>query len=206
MALYYSGYRPIFKGDNEKRWINTYTGRVGVYSNWSMMSDVDPWDGKFANHTMGTGYSPHGVFLSRKYLGLVVDTPPMPSSSVGAGARLTGFRFTPTLNRSVPGGMAFVSSFGHAAKRGVPYQFFDNYTFHGVTSAQTIISAGHSARYPGTTGAPATFGAFAPWVWKGAASTQAMPSTLGQAGTASVLGHNKVNEWKGVTSAKALNV
>ncbi len=86
MTLFYTGYRPILRGQSDSDWVNTYTGKLGFYSNWSLMSTEHLLEGApEANHVPGTGYFPGDVFMSRRFLGL--DTKNAMDGS-GAGPRV----------------------------------------------------------------------------------------------------------------------
>jgi len=250
MAMFYTGYRPIFQGQSDSDWVNTYTGKVGVYSNWSLMSRKHLLDGApKVNHVPGTGYSPHDVFLSRRFLGL--DTKePMDGAGLGprfyeGSGRDTSYgpgldssygkrddpvffgylgRFAPWQYKGLAVAKATPAGYGHVAFRNLYYAYFVNWFFHGLPADEVMKNPGHRIRpiaiglsqdISSTSGSPpATFGYFDPWKFKGVVSAQECVNP-GQVSTSGIYynayldrdhlgGHNKVNEWIGVTSSKAL--
>src|SRR5712671_1831177 len=73
MATFYVGYKNVLKGRSGEV-VNTFTGKVGVYSNWDLMNPSHVLDGAPDNdHVPGEGRSPHGLTWSRWFRGL--DTP-----------------------------------------------------------------------------------------------------------------------------------
>lgn len=83
MTVFYTGYRFVLRGQKESNWVNTYTGKVGVYSNWSLMSNQHLLDGApNTHHVPGTGRHPGDVFMSRRFLGLDTKSP-MDGSGLG---------------------------------------------------------------------------------------------------------------------------
>lgn len=208
MAVFYTGYRPILRGQNDSDWVNTYTGRRGTYSNWSLMSSAHVLDGApNTNHTPGTGYSPHGLQLTRRFLGYDAETARV--KNAGSGARLTGMRYRPKEYKGLDGAEVFQSNFGHVV-RVTAYSQHSNWIYYGLAIDDPLLNPGHPVRNYGDPGVPATFGVFRPSEPHGVAAAQVFVSTYGQAvpATASTnpYGHNRVREWRGVTSAKALNV
>jgi hypothetical protein len=196
VLTYYVGPRPIVFGDNTKDWVNTYTGKVGVYSNWSLMSShVTPLEYMPDNqYTLGT--RKHARILEYIYAGKPHIAP---MDNAGGGTRLSYHRTHPfEYKGTVP---AFPSGYGHAV-RTLYYSVYNNYVFDGVTSADVMLNSGHARRFNTTYG-----GAFDPYIFKGAPSSLAM-TNVGQALPATAMtsnyGHNKINEWRGTPSSKAL--
>lgn len=235
MALFYTGYRPILRGQSDSNWVNTYTNLVGTYSNWSLMSTKHALDGApQANHVIGTGYSPHDVFMSRRFRGL--DTKNAMDGS-GAGPRVYygvgrdvfgqsstydrdhptaghGGRYHPWEFKGLAGAKATPSGYGHVAFRDVAYAYWVNWFFHGLPADEILNNPGHAPRNIGAAGAPATFGRFDIYGFKGVTPSKTV-NNPGQAATSGIynnaygdrdhlLGHNRVNEWYGVTAANAL--
>lgn len=229
MALFYTGYRPILRGQSDSDWVNTFTGKVGVYSNWQLMSRHQALEGMpNINHVPGTGYSPHDLFLSRKFRGLDTQEP---MDNPGLGPRVKygplatdGGRYHPWEFKGIASARVFQASSGHVAFRNVPYAFFVNWFYHGVPADQAMLNPGHRFRgaAPGASvdikdgaGLPAaSFGRFDPWRFHGVPSAvevqnPGQPATSGIYNNAFLdrdhkLGHNRVNEWIGVTAANAL--
>lgn len=262
MTVFYTGYRYVQRGQSDSDWVNTYTGKVGVYSNWSLMTKKHLLDGApNLNHTPGTGYSPGDVFMSRRFRGLDTQSP---MSGAGLGPRLyygplprypevsispddelnfkDGGRYRPWEFKGIDPVFGETDSmdpvdnsihmdqqkifqkWGHVAFRDLYYSHFVNWFFHGLTTDQAIKNPGHAIRsiqvgssqdINSTQSVPAaSFGFFSPWTFKGIASAKQV-NNPGQPATSGIypnayldrdhmLGHNRVNEWIGVTAANAL--
>lgn len=220
MALFYTGYRPILRGQSDSDWVNSFTGKVGVYSNWSLMSKSHLLDGDpQANHVPGTGRHPHDLFLSRRFTGLDTKNP---LDAPGLGPRVfygplagEGGRYHPWEFKGLTADRAMPSGYGHVAFRVTSYSFYVNWFFHGLPADQQLLNPGHGIRpisvgastnIKDGTGPAATFGYFNPYLFKGVISAkevnnpgQALPTDRDHLG-----GHNRVNEWWGITSSQAL--
>ena len=116
-------------------------------------------------------------------------------------ATYDGARFRPMEFKGLTGAKAFPATFGHVEREN-EYKV-RQYRFRGVASAKAFANTGHAVRTDAQ-GAPASFGVFRPEEEHGVTSAKIFPSTFGQANTASVYGRQKVQQWKGVPSAKAL--
>lgn len=205
MATFYQGTRPVLKGRNSNDNYNPYKKKVGVYSNWSIYNTSHVLDGApDHDHVPGTGYFPHGITLSRKFLGL--DTL-SPMDGAGGGARLSYGRFRPLEFKGLPGALAFGPGFGHTERHNLyTYSHYSNAIFDGVPSADVMAHSGHIRRYINGTGTASSFGAFDPYVYKGT-TPQALASAgrvEPEAGTEGVYGHEHVLVWTGVPSGRAL--
>lgn len=209
MATFYVGVRPVLRGRNSNDFsfaekARTLSGvtrsAVGVYSNYSLFAPGVLTGGPDNNHTPGTGHHPHGIFLTRRYRGL--DTL-SPLDGPGAGERLDGFRYHPHEYKGLPGSQV-LASVGHVP-RDLYYGLYSNDTFDGVASAEQMTDPGHTRRSIGAAGTAATFGSFDPWVNKGvtttplSGTTQTYPTVYNNE-----YGRNRVNEWQGVPSSRAL--
>ena len=202
MATFYTGPRPVHKGRNRNNMVHTWKGAVGVYSNWSLFSSDHALDGFPDQHVEpGAGLFPHGIAMSRWFRGLR-DTWPLDNS--GGGPRLAYARFRPLEFKGVESQKVFGSDFGHA-DRETDYSI-QPLIFDGLDSAKAMdtTTLGHARR---SEGGAVTFGAFDPYVHKGA--DLAMEDGFGQAipdGYDNAYGRNRVNEHRGVTSSQALNI
>ena len=202
MALFYVGPRPVLKGRNSNNMVNPYKGTSGTYSFYPLYSTDHVLDGApNINYTPGSGDYPHGLGLSRAFTGL--DNAIQPLNGAGEGARIDGMRFKPFQNRSTAGAVVFDSSFGHITRE-TDYSY--NRGYEHTYKFQRMADAGHAVRFTDSAGTADSFGAFGPNLRKGVGEA-AFVSTFGQAipaGYDNEYGHNRVNEYRGVPSARAL--
>ena len=202
MALFYSGLRPVLKGRNSNDMVNPYKGTSGTYSFYPLYSTSHVLDGAPGrNHVPGSGDYPHGLNLSRVFTGLENGIQPL--KGAGTGARIDGMRFRPFESRALDGAKAFESSFGHQI-RITEYSY--NRRYEHIFRFERMDNPGHALRYTSESGAADSFGAFGPYIFKGAGDG-AFGASYGQTipeGYDNEYGHNRVNEWRGVPSARAL--
>jgi hypothetical protein len=205
VLTYYIGTRPVLFGDNTKDWINTYTGKVGVYSNWSLMS-THPMALKLMpdkNYVLGSLKSSglgRPLILEYIYSGKPHIAPLARKGGAGSGPRVTGARFKPLEYKGIAGMAAFPAGYGHAPNRNLYYSEYNNYLFDGVPAADAFLNTGHAIRYNRTYG-----GAFKPYVWQGTGvAAVANPGSPVPVGYNNPYGKNHVQEWRGVPSARAL--
>ena len=203
MATFYVGPRPVLKGRNSNEMVNPYKGTAGTYSFYPLFSTSHVLDGAPDNHyTPGTGNHPGNRFLSQIFNGTTIYIHPL-SGTFGDGAGYEGARFKPKEYKGLSGAKAFPSSYGHA-ERTTAYSLYSNYIFDGVTSANAFASGfGHGPRSEAQ-GAASSFGLFRPAEKQGVPSSAVFTSNYGQANTTGDYGREKVQEWYGVPSAKAL--
>ena len=208
MATSYVGPRPILKGQNTNQMVNPYTtmsGKAkgtGTYSHYPLYSTSHILDGAPDNHHVpGTGYFPGDVFMSQIFNGSTLYIHPLAGTFPDGTATYDGARFRPMEFKGLVGAKAFPTSFGHVEREN-EYKL-RQYTFKGVTSAEAFASTGHGRRTEAQ-GAPASFGYFIPEEHKGVASSVVFASEFGQSNEVGDYGRKKVQEWKGVASAKAL--
>lgn len=204
MAIFYVGPRPVLRGKNSGDAVHPITGAEGVYSNWDIHNTSHVLAGAPNNdHTPGTGYHPHGLTLTRRHRGL--DTL-NPLDNSGGGARIDGMRYRPLENKAAGNALVFYSGYGHIP-RVTGYSQWDAYDDSDRFVPLTSSAVGHVKRAHGAAGTAATFGYFDHYIYKGVTdepledTVQTVPTTYDNA-----YGRNRVNEWQGVTSAKALNV
>ena len=211
MATFYVGPRPVLKGQNTNEMVNPYTSLsgkakgTGTYSHYPLYSTSQMLNGApDNNHTPGTGYFPGDVFLSQIFNGSTLYIHPLSGTFPDGTATYDGARFRPMEFKGLTGAQAFPAAFGHVEREN-DYKV-RQYTFKGVTSAQAFANTGHAARTDAQ-GAPSTFGLFRPDEYQGVASAVVFPTAYGQAipaGYDNNYGKNKVQEWRGVASSKAL--
>lgn len=212
MATFYVGTRPVLKGRSSGEMVNPYTSMTGkakgtgTYSFYPLYSTSHVLDGAPDNHHIpGTGYFPGDVFLSQVFLGTVTYIHPL------SGEFRDGYgfgRFNPDLFKGLTGAKAFPSSFGHEEREN-EYKL-RQYRFKGVTSTETLSDAvttlGHAPRTEAE-GAPSSFGYFRPDEVHGVASAVVFTSGYGQAvpaGYDNAYGRNRIQEWRGTPSSRAL--
>lgn len=205
MTTFYTGTRPVLKGRTSSGSVHFWKGTVGTYSNWDLMNTSHVLDGApNTSVTPGTGDYPHDYFTSYIWRGRH-HIAPMPDP--GNGTRADGYRYRPLTYRGLDGAKAFGSSYGHAYDRANDYANWTNFVFAGLTSAVAIPSSttGHEVRYTSTIN---SFGSFGPYINKGVTPSKAFSSSYGQAlpsaHDSSDYRSSKVNEWRGVASARAL--
>lgn len=204
MALFYVGPRPVLKGRDADNMVNPYKKTAGTYSYYPLYSTEHVLDGApTTNYVPGSGKYPHGLTLSRAFTGK--DNAVQPLKKAGSGARISGMRFHPLENKGPIGVYVFDSTFGHQT-RTTSYSY--NRRYEQTFKFQRMARPGHVLRYTSQNGAASSFGSFGPYLFKGAGDG-AFGATYGQAipdGYNHLYGHNRVNEWRGVASAKALAV
>lgn len=210
----YSGPRPIFPvldGDDN---VNPYTGEVEKYSNWSIFNTSHLLEGTPRNnHVPGEGRHPHGLKMSRLFEGLEDAEQPLDGPGLGARQTYDG-RYGPLENKAAGNNKVFKAVYGHAP--GTPVEgtgqlyWWSNFEYAGLDESKQLVDPGHAARAIGATGTANTFGRFNPNDPSGRNDSEIADGTFGKAVPATSdseqIGFNKVNEWHGVTSAKALNV
>lgn len=200
MATFYTGYaHPVLKGRTDS--VNTYTGKLGVYSNWDLMNPNHVLDGApDVNRVPGSGpYGEGDVTMSRWFLGL--DVPMRKSTLRNAGILhpdVYSGRWITELFRGVPssniwtGGAQGLIPFGHPPLLGrmADYAEFSNYIFYGLPIEQALSTntLGHAERYPNyatgsrlgadrsNPGQASSFGAFEPYIYKGVIPINAFPN------------------------------
>lgn len=204
MATFYVGPRPVLKGQNTKDMVNPYKGTAGTYSYYPLYSTSHVLDGAPDNHfAPGTGQFPGNRFLSQLFNGTTLYVHPLSGSFPDGSATYDGARFRPKEFKGLSGAAAFPSGFGHA-DRVTSYSLYSNYIFDGVAAAEIFASGyGHGPRTEAQ-GAPSSYGVFRPTEEQGVPSAKVFTAGYGQANVTGDYGREKVQEWYGVPSAKAL--
>lgn len=211
MATFYQGYRAVLKGRNSNDNVHPYKG-VGEYSNWALFNTSHILDGApDEDHEIGTGRHPHGLKLSRLYKGL--ENAEQPMKDAGSGPRLENHRFGPWLNRAADNNKVFKSGYGHAP--GTPVAGEEQYgvtdwIYDGVTKKPLSGEFGHYIRSVDAEGTANTFGRFNPL---DVSDRRIGDHPMDDPGDENVydledntVAHKRVNEWRGVPAAQALNV
>jgi hypothetical protein len=193
--------RPILPGQNENEFVPPWRDSPGVYSYFPIWSSTQLLEDMPINkHVPGEGRHPHGLQMSRWFLGLQNDTL---LGNPGLGTRIDGMRFNPTLFRGLVGALEGTSG---QSNPNLTYSRFTNFVFHGLEIDKTLVDPGHSARGVDGEGTAATFGSFGPLDPGAKALFQPMEDP-GQAlpeGYDNSYGHNRIQEWHGVPSARVL--
>lgn len=212
MAVFYTGYRNVTKGRNSNDNVNPWNGRSENYSNYSIFNTSHVLEGMpNEDHVPGTGRHPHGLKLSRIYRGLEDRTQPL--DDPGMGPRQEGARYRPLENKAAGNNLVFKAGYGHdidtpVRENGDIYSY-SNYKHDGITQPYLSGDYGHTVRAIDTDGTANTFGRFNPNLTSdrhvGPQPMEDPGDTLPE-GYDNEYGHNKVLEWRGVTSAKALDV
>lgn len=205
MATFYVGRRPVLKGRNSNDMVNPYKGTSGTYSFYPLFSSSHVLDGAPDNHfAPGTGQFPGNRFLSQVFNGTTLYVHPLSGIFPDGKATYDGARFRPQEYKGLVGAAAFPSGYGHAVNRVNDYSLYSNYFFDGVASAEVFSSGyGHGPRTEAQ-GAAASFGLFRPTEFIGVTSAKIFTEGYGQANVSSNYGRNKVLEYKGLASTKAL--
>lgn len=198
MATFYVGYRQVLRGRNANNFVHSTKNKVGVYSNYSLMDNSPKLLSGFPDNAYTRGTYKQALLLEYIAAGLPHIAP---MSGAGGGARVDGARFRPLENKGLAGAKAFPSGYGHAV-RGDIYSFsnYSNFIFDGLAAVEALASPGHAIRYGLSYGGP-----FKPYQNQGitpqalAGGGQAVPAVA----TGSY-GHNRVNEWRGLPSSRAL--
>lgn len=196
MTTYYVGPRPVLKGRTTADMIGP-KGVVGTYSYYPLKGGSHVLDGAPDNHHVpGTGDSPGNVLLSQLFTGstLYAGTTPLAGTFADGTTTFGGMRFRPSEYKGLTTTKALDG--GHA-KRTTDYSLYSNYIFDGVTSTEAFAGMGHAKRVT-------AYSFYNNYIFDGVASTEVMKSGYGQPNTTTEYGRNKVGEYKGVPSAKAL--
>lgn len=209
MATSYVGPRPVLSGQDTDQMVNPYTTMTGkskgtgTYSHYPLYSTSQILRGApDNNHVPGTGYFPGDVFMSQVFRGSVLYIHPLSGTFPNGSATYDGVRFRPMEFKGLSGAVAFPSTFGHAERENA-YKV-RQYTYKGVTSAKQLDNVGHAYGRTDVSGAPSTFGFFQPDEFKGVTSAKVMPATFGQSSSEDTYGRQRVQEWHGLPSSKAL--
>lgn len=210
MATFYIGPRPVLKGRSSSDMTNPYTTMTGkskgtgTYSFYPLYSTSHVLDGAPDNHYVpGTGQHPGNRFLSQVFNGTTLYVHPLSGTFADGSATYDGARFRPLEFKGLDGAKVFGSGYGHDGTRVTEYSLYSNYIFDGVTSANIFANTGHAPRTEAE-GAPDSFGLFRPSEFRGVSSSVIFTSGYGQANVTGDYGREKVQEWYGVPSAKAL--
>lgn len=208
MATFYVGPRPVLKGRSSAEMVNPYTSMTGkakgtgTYSFYPLYSASSVLDGAPDRHVApGTGEFPGNRFLSQLFNGSTLYVHPLSGSFPNGSATYEGARFRPLEFKGLSGAAAFPSGFGHADR--VSEYSYNNFIFDGVTSSNVFANLGHAPRTEAQ-GAPSSFGLFRPNDTHGVTSAKVFTDGYGQANVTTEYGREKVQEWYGVPSAKAL--
>lgn len=198
----YRGYRPILPGQNTNEWRHVVTGEKAVYSNWQLMSETQALeDMPLEHHEPGTGRHPHGILSSQMFTGEQRYAPMELSKYSHGGQRAAYLRFDHLEHHGVPAGDMFAGDWGHDGTREFNFSRFQNWGQLAVPSADKTLD-GHAIRYYGDEGVASGFGRYRPYENQGVGED--IMADPGQDYEEGRYGFEKVNEYFGVPSAKAL--
>lgn len=209
MSVFYTGPRPVNKGKISSDAVHTWKGTAGTYSNWDLFNPSQVLDGAPNSDVRpGGGSFPHGLMLSRYFEGLINGSAVRDMATPG---HTDDQRFRPLENKAAGQALVFKTGYGHA-DRVTSYSLIDHYD---DSNRQTYLDdPGHTERSWGNAdatpvGPAATFGRFDIYIYKGITTHSMLASTRGTTqpdDAHSEYGRNRINEWRGVTSSKALDV
>jgi hypothetical protein len=198
MATFYQGYRSVLRGRDADNFVHTYKGTVGVYSNYSLMDTAPKMLAGFPDNEHVLGGLKHARILEYIFAGKQHIAP---LNRPGNGARLTDARYNPLLTRGLAGARVFKSGYGHV-DRDMPYSNYSNFIYDGLPSREVLKTPGHVRRFTSIYGYA---GAFDPFVNKGTGRKPMLnPGTALPTGYDYAYGKNKINEWRGTPSNRAL--
>lgn len=199
----YTGKRPILP-QRDSTQVNPVTGETEE-SNYSYSEGKNLSGQVFADipdHEPGTGYYPGDVAMTRRFLGQdtqnELDDP-------GEGAD-TSYLGHVTWPNPVPGAEVMGDP-GHELGRDNPYARHTNFEPHqGVPSTDKTLDGGHPVRYEWDEDVPTGGGATQPLEYHGVTEQPLDDSgrEKPEVNAEGIYGHQRVNEWKGVPSAKVL--
>jgi hypothetical protein len=206
MALYYQGSRPVLRGRNSNDNVNPYTGKAGVYSNYSIFNTSQILDGApNHNHVPGTGRFPYDLQMSRYFTGLEDRTQPL--DDPGKGPELTWYvKYSEVITRQGEGAQDIFDDYGHE-DRVTSYSLWEPWTYRGVTDTPLRDAGfGHVERGVDAPGTANSFGTLGLFVYHG---TSARPLddpgvALANKPTGNDHAFQRINEHKGVPSSRAL--
>lgn len=204
MATFYHGYRNVTKGRNANDNINPYTHKVEKYSNWSIFNPSHVLDGApNQNVVPGAGKFPHDIHMERVFTGL--ENAIQPIKNAGSGPRIEGMRYRPLENKAAGNNKVFKSVYGHAPGTpvipGGQLYWYSNLIYLGIPPRPLTITHHLVA---------ATFEHFGPNdpgsknVGKDPVENPGNTRVFDQ--TNDAYAHQRVLEWKGVTSARAIKI
>lgn len=200
----YVGTRYVLPGQDSSDWVHPYKG-AGKYSNYHLFSSTQLLDGApLRDHTPGTGYHPGNVKLSRAFLGLDVNDSPMyVQKFVHGGQSAPYLRYIDSLFHGLPGSEVFGGTWGHDGTREISTSRWSNLKHRGVPSAITLLG-GRPPREYGE--AIPNFGPIRPFIFQGVGPDKLEDSgqTLDEKPQGHQYAFQRVQEWQGVDSAKAL--
>lgn len=210
MATFYTGKRSVLRGRNSNESLHpsagynsgiTETGTYSYFANTLTSQVLDGYPDR--NVEPGAGNHPHGLQMSRWFRGL--DTF-QPLDNPGLGEAQEDGNYRPFEFRGLTSAK-ILNNPGHAPRGDVyEYSGYSNFNFDGLPSAEALKDVGHAIRGIGAAGTDNTFGHFDPDTYKGV-SKEAL-KTPGRAEplptATNVYGHEEVNQWYGVPSARAL--
>lgn len=188
MATNYVGYRHVLKGKNTNDEINPRTGEKGVYSNYSIYNPSQILDGG-PDKTVYPGLETNRPYSKPTLLAYIFAGRHHIAPLKGAG-NVTSTPYGLHTYHGLVGSRALGNA-GHERGRVNSYSLYSNFKYDGLAAIEPMKNAGHLKRYW------SHYGPFDPNINKG---VTAQP--LANAGHA--LTGDKIHQWAGVPSSKAL--
>lgn len=202
MATFYSGYRSVLRGRDVDNFVHTYKGVAGTYSYYPLMDTAPKMFAGAPETQRVLGDNRHAGILEYMFAGKHILSP---MRNAGGGNRLPYARFSPLEYKGLNSAKVFKNGFGHVARDDIfTYSNYSNYVYDGLPNREALKNPGHARRF---TGAYGYSGAFDPYVNQGigkSARVMANPGSALPVGYNNPYGKNKVNEWLGTPSMKAL--
>ena len=197
MATTYIGYKPVLAQRNSKNFIGP-KGKVGVYSNYELRDTGTKIFTGFPDrqYVMGTKNDINileYIFAGRQHIA--------PMKDPGLGVDTSYMRGRPYELRATGGAKVFPTGYGHV-DRLTSYSSYSNYIPDGLDNAQPLKAAGHLRR---VNAGLSYGGAFDPLVNRGVSvAPMAKAGQVLPTGYTNPYGKNKVNEYRGLASTRAL--
>lgn len=207
--------RPVLPGQNYGDWRHHTTGKLGVYSNWSLQSSTHLLaDAPLRDHVPGTGRHPNDVLMSQIFTGEQRYAPMELAKFSHGGQDAPYLRHAHWEYHGVPASEVFhAGTWGYTTEEALDRVFtfsrHSNWWFYGVTSADATFD-GRPRRFWDSADLPSYARLHEPFVFKGVGedrledSGETLAVKVVRAQTSNEFAFQRTNEWQGVTSAKAL--
>ncbi len=190
-------YRHVLKGRNSNDEKHPITGKAPVYSNYSLFNTSHVLDDAPLKEVKLGADRPYSQpnHMERLYGGLYEDLSPL--KNPGEGPQ-TNYYYNTTIHAGLPSARA-LNDPGHAP-RDLYYGSWTNFFHAGLSVNKVLVDPGHERRYNTSFGA-----GHAPYIYKGVTGRPLDDAGhLRPTNPDGLYGHNHINEWFGLPSARAL--